>query len=422
MIDNAAEILRYILTLLFGVFASSSFLNVRITRKNVLILFGFSAIDLILQGFFLYSRGMASVTALYPLIAHLPLLLLFTLVFRKKPISSVFAVTVVYLCCQTCNWVSAMPEAFGAPQWTVHLTYSFTLVIMFFLALRFLSPAVTNLLQKPGRPLVFFCIVPVFYYIFDYTATVYTKLLYTGDRISTEFVPFLLCVCYLTFCVVYFKQYEEKQEIENRNRLMRIRQEQSEKKIETLRRSEKAISLLRHDMRHFLSNISAYIGEGEYEKAQEYIHNIIESADKTVNRRYCTNDTVNMILSSYADVIEENRIRFRYTIHIPKELPFSDVDITSILSNALENAIHAVLSLDAERRLIELSITEKSGKILISCANPYAVRPRMADGLPVSENNGHGLGTQSILYATEKLKGKCQFSMTDERFLLQIVI
>ena len=27
-------------------------------------------------------------------------------------------------------------------------------------------------------------------------------------------MPFLLCVCYLIFCVAYFKQYEEKKELE----------------------------------------------------------------------------------------------------------------------------------------------------------------------------------------------------------------
>lgn len=422
MIDNVSEILRYILTLLFGVFVSSSFLDVRRTRKNIVILLAFSAADLSLQGLLLCWRDTAWVTAIYPLIAHLPLMLLLILAFRKKPVSSIFSVTTVYLSCQACNWLSAVPEFFNAPAWAVNLIYSLALFIMFLLTLRFFSPAVSNLLAKPDRPLLIFFIIPGFYYIFDYTATVYTKLLYTGNRISAEFMPFLLCVCYLTFCIVYFRQYEEKQEMENRNRLMKLRQEQSEKKIEALRRSEKTISLLRHDMRHFLINISSYIGEGEYEKAQEYIHSIIESVDRTVNRRYCSNDTINMILSSYGDTMEENSIDFRCTVHIPKELPFSDVDITSILSNGLENAVHAVLPLDEKKRFINLSMTSRNGRILISLANTYAVKPLMADGFPISGDREHGLGTQSIRYTTEKLNGNCQFSVTDEYFLLQIVI
>ena len=67
-----------------------------------------------------------------------------------------------------------------------------------------------------------------------------------------------------------------------------------------------------------------------------------------------------MILSSYEDTIMENGITFRYSIHISKELSISDIDMTSILSNALENAIHAVLPLAPEHRIIDLQIIEKS--------------------------------------------------------------
>ena len=222
------------------------------------------------------------------------------------------------------------------------------------------------------------------------------RLLYIGNRVVVEFAPFLLCICYLVFCVVYFKQYEEKQEIENRSRLMKIKQEQSAKEIETIKRSERSISLLRHDMRHFLNTISDFIENGELEKAQKYIHSIIVTADKTVNKRYCSNNTVNMILSSYEDVINEKGIDFQYTLCIPKELPISDVDMTSILSNALENAVNAVLILDENQRFIELNLMEKNGKILFSLENSYAVKPKLVDGMPISKEKEHGFGTQSI--------------------------
>ena len=203
---------------------------------------------------------------------------------------------------------------------------------------------------------------------------------------------------------------------------MRMQQTYSKKEIEAIKRSEHSIAILRHDMRHFLASLSVLIENGETEKAQEYISGIINSTEKTVNKRYCTNDTVNMILSSYEDIISENRIDFRYTLRLPKELPFSDVDITSVLSNAMENAIHAVLPLREEERIIELSVIEKNEKILMSLSNTYAVKPRMSDGFPVTDDKNHGFGTQSIRYAIENMNGNCQFSVTDSRFVLQIVL
>ena len=50
-----------------------------------------------------------------------------------------------------------------------------------------------------------------------------------------------------------------------------MQQEQTQKEIEAQRRSAYTVSLLRHDMRHFLTTISAYIDSGEYDQAKEYI-------------------------------------------------------------------------------------------------------------------------------------------------------
>ncbi|MBQ8562321.1 MAG: GHKL domain-containing protein [Firmicutes bacterium] len=75
-----------------------------------------------------------------------------------------------------------------------------------------------------------------------------------------------------------------------------------------------------------------------------------------------------------------------------------------------------------QNRIIELSMTESMGKLFISLENTYAVRPQIIDGLPVSGKKDHGFGTQSIQYTTEKLKGNCHFSLSGDRFVLQIVL
>lgn len=422
MIAAISETIRYILTLLFGVLVTAGILNIRITKKNIMILSVFCAVNLCLQSILISIQNLSLVTASYPLITHLPLLLLMIFVFHKKIIPAVLGVTTAYLCCQICNWMSTIPEVLQAPSYVVDLTYITAIIITFPLVMHFVVPSISVLFSKPDNILFSFCILPVFYYIFDYIATVYTGLLYSGNHIIAEFIPFLLCICYLLFCIVYFKQYEEKNEIVLHNQLMRMKHEQSEKELETLRKSEKTIRLIRHDMRHFLSNISVFIDNGELDKAQEYIHSIIKMTDNTIHKCYCNNNTINIILSSYADTFAENETDFHYTIQLPENLPYSDTDITSILSNALENALHAVLLLPAGKRRIELRMIQKSGKILISLSNPYAVKPTLVNGIPVSTKKEHGFGTQSIQYTTEKLNGNCQFIVTEEEFVLQIVL
>ena len=175
-------------------------------------------------------------------------------------------------------------------------------------------------------------------------------------------------------------------------------------------------------MRHFLLNISAYIKNGESEKAQEYIDTVIASADKTVTRKYCRNEIVNIILSSHEEKIASEGIQFDYAVDIPDILPFSDVDITAILSNAVENAIKAVVKVRKEERIISLKLKMTGDKLLFSLKNRFSEEPVLVDGVPKAKLPGHGLGTQSIRYMTERLGGNCQFSVKDGWFVLQAIL
>ncbi len=78
--------------------------------------------------------------------------------------------------------------------------------------------------------------------------------------------------------------------------------------------------------------------------------------------------------------------------------------------------------LEAGKRRIELGMHMNNGKILISIKNTYAQRPKLVEGLPHTSEEGHGFGTKSIQYTTEKLKGNCQFMVDDKYFILRIVL
>lgn len=281
MFELLLGLLRYGVTMLFGVFVSAVFLRLEMNRKNVLILSVFSCAALLLQGILYVLRDVAFITMYYPLIVHLPLLLLFVLVFRQMLSHVIFSITTAYLCCQIVNWISLIPAFFGEYLVAVHLTYTIVLIATFAFNCKYADTAFANLFSKPTLSFLTFTIVPCFYYVFDYFSTVYSNLLYNHNMLVVEFTPFLLCLCYLVFCTVHFKQYEEKLEIEQHNKLISMQQRKAKKEMQAIQRSEKTIALLRHDMRHFLSTISEYIETEQPEKAKTYIREIIEVSDST---------------------------------------------------------------------------------------------------------------------------------------------
>ena len=95
---------------------------------------------------------------------------------------------------------------------------------------------------------------------------------------------------------------------------------------------------------------------------------------------------------------------------------------SSILSNALDNALDAQKELPQESRSVRLMLKTSGEKLLLSVENPIAAAPRFADGLPVSKKERHGYGTQSIRYMTERLGGKWQFSVKESTFILKVII
>ena len=422
MLTNILSLIHNATTLLFGVYASAAFLGVRLNRKNNLHLLIFSCLTGVIYALSFLLYGTSFTEQVYPLIIHIPLVLFLTLYYKYNFVLSILSVLTAYLCCQISNWIGITALTVSHQEWIYYSVRICVTVNVFVLLIHYVSDVTSQLLQKNAKSLAILGFMPFVYYIFDYVTSIYTSLLYSGLEIVGEFLGFVLCITYLMFLFLYFKEYETSKEIEQQNQLMEMKRVQTEKELEAIRRSERAVSILRHDMRHFLSGIVSYIENDENDKALAYIREVIHISDQTAMQRYCKNEIVNLILSSHRNEIEHHKICFEYSIQLPEELPISDIDMTAILSNGLENAIHAVSSLPETERFIKLDLHTKENKLLLSLKNTYATPPEIIDGLPRTSEIGHGFGTRSIWYVTEKLGGNCQFSVTDKYFVMQVII
>jgi sensor histidine kinase regulating citrate/malate metabolism len=179
--------------------------------------------------------------------------------------------------------------------------------------------------------------------------------------------------------------------------------------------------MLRHDMRHILRSLSLCVENNDREKALALIDQYASIVEEAALFRFCENDTINYVLSDFAERCKESGVAFHHTIefgrHIPDELLFA-----TLLSNALENALNAQKSMPEGQRSIKLQLRTREDKLLLSVENPFKNRPVFADDLPVGQAPGHGYGTQSIRYMTEKLGGNCQFAVKDGVFITRAII
>ena len=102
---------------------------------------------------------------------------------------------------------------------------------------------------------------------------------------------------------------------------------------------------------------------------------------------------------------------------LPHILPISESDLCVLLSNALENALHACKGADDS---IEVQTYERNEKFFLQVVNDCREAVRFEDGIPVTDRPGHGIGVSSICAIVEQYGGMYSFSQQQDQFVLRI--
>ena len=421
MIDTILFFAHHSSTLLFGMILSAAFCGLRFTKKNNCIFLSLFALCGILQLTIFNLSGEQAVWELYPLITHLPLLLLLRFAFRKRIATTMASISLAYLCCQPSKWIGLLLGTFIQNNSVVWGMRILVMLLIAFITIRFLASYISEIFNKDTRSVLIFSVVPLVYYAFDYVVGVYTDLWASHYHIAAEFLAFFLCITFMTFCVVYYKEYEKKADAERKEQILSITAQQQAKEITAIKQSNIETSLIRHDMRLLLNNLALSIEKDDKETSLKMISGFVTQVETASLHRYCKNDTVNYVLANFKGKCKEQQIDFCVTVELD-ELPVDEIMFSSIISNALDNALNAQTDLPPADRKIKLMLKNSDGKLLLSVKNTFKGTPVFIDGLPTTHRKGHGYGTQSIRYMTEKLGGKCQFSTQDNMFILRVVL
>lgn len=422
MLVQILSAIHGITTMLFGIYCSAFFLGVKPNRKNIMTLFllfsGQGCLYII--DFLLFGETLANMS--YPLIVHFPLILFLTYHYKYPLISSAISVFSAYLCCQISNWVGLFALAATRAQWCYYFVRILTTVTTFVILFKYVFRSTKTIFAKNARELSIIGFLPFVYYIFDYTSTKFSHLLYSGNKAVVEFMGFAFCIAYLVFLMVYFREYENKQELKQYSDLREIQIQSMQKEIEQVKISSQKLAILRHDMRHQLNIILTQLQNDHPDKAQEYIHEISSAYDDTIIASYSRNEMLNSVLSIYHSRFTDKGFSLNCNVSTGKDLPCPDLAICTILSNALENSMHALENLESSSKWAKLTLSQKKNHLLFQLENPVEKIPEFVDGVPVSNRNGHGIGVKSIIYYVDQLNGQCHFSITDHCFVLRIII
>lgn len=411
---------------IFGGLLSAAFCGALDTRRNRCIFWLGMALMLVPQGavYLLWSAEFR--LQIYPLIVHLPLLILLYAL-TKKWLWPAVSILSAYLFCQMRRWLALLAAAVlpgeEMTQKLAELIFTLPLLLIF---LRFAAPAVRQLMEHPPKTQCQFGLVPALYYAFDYLTRIYTDLLSSGSPVVVEFMPTVCCGAYLVFLLYNFQEERQRQQMQQIQSNLDLQLSQAVREIRDLRESQSQAVCYRHDLRHHLQYLLSCIENDQTERAKDYISGISSEIETQQVQRYCENEVVNLILSAFVKRAEETGIRMEIQGAVPGFLAVPDNDLCVILSNALENAIHACLPFALEEGpcviRVEFRFQEKTGRLFLQISNPCGEEIRFEKGLPVSDRPGHGIGVQSIRAVVERHGGDCTFLAENGRFVLRLFL
>lgn len=425
MIDTIIVLFRSGIVLVFGVAVSNLFAGVKRTRAGELAIIVFYVFILLIQVLCWQMLGLQITMKLYPFITHLPSIAFLTLYFKRPWHISISSVLTAYLCCQIPKWIGSTAMAIFGNRFADHIAYFVAMCVVYYFLNKYVVGSVRQLIERSKRSCLLFGAVPLLYYLFDYATTIYTNLLYSGVRAAVQFTPSVICTFYLVFVLLYYNESQKQTKAQRERDILASQFQHARIELDAMRRMQNNTVIYRHDMRHHLSLIGGFVADGDLTKIKEYLATTESAIDALTPIRYCENETVNLIISSFESKAKKIQVSLHTDVKLPDELEMNDTELCSLISNALENAILAASQVEEEKlRKVYFHAIINDDRLVISTENAYVGRIEMEGELPKSNKKeaGHGFGIKSMVDIVERHGGLYSFETEGGVFILRLML
>lgn len=189
---------------------------------------------------------------------------------------------------------------------------------------------------------------------------------------------------------------------------------------EGLRNQDQQLRELRHDLRNHLSAANGLLKLGKVEEARRYLEQLGESKALGRPRRFCDNDTANVVLATKAETLEQAGVAYDFKVSLPPELPIANTDLCALLGNALDNAREGSQGLAGAT--VKLRCRYDKCLFMLSVENPIAAPPDKRLRTTKADKNAHGFGLPSMKNIAARYGGSLETTVTDDHFQLLVCL
>ena len=183
--------------------------------------------------------------------------------------------------------------------------------------------------------------------------------------------------------------------------------------VEEARARYEKTKSFRHDIKNHITVVKELLQNGKQEEALTYIGDLADMTEALSFPCSTGNPIADILLGNKLGIAASMGMETDCSLLLPYPCTVRDIDFCIILSNALDNAIHACVKMEAgEEKYIHVKGRIQGDFILLEIENSY-----QGSELPV-----RGTGLANIKAVTEKYHGAVHVTAGDRKFLLSVLL
>lgn len=215
------------------------------------------------------------------------------------------------------------------------------------------------------------------------------------------------------FCILYSdKKAAESFRLRMECALLEQETRYMEQYVEEARLRYEKTGAFRHDIRNHMSVVRGLLQREKYDQALSYLEELEGNRAQMDFPCATNNPVVDILVSAKLGAAADYGIRVSCSLKLPYPCRISDMDLSIVLSNALDNAIRACRETAGVGRHIAVKGRVQGALILLEVENSYTGEAEITEGR----------GLANIRAVAEKYQGKMHLEVREGSFCLSVLL
>ena len=201
-----------------------------------------------------------------------------------------------------------------------------------------------------------------------------------------------------------------------------MQEEQARRHLDEVRSIHSEMRGYKHDFHHHLQTLKGQLEAGEVDRAIAYIEQLDRNLQGVDTLLKTGNVTVDAILSAKIAQARAEGIAVTVQANLPRELTLSDLELSIVIGNLLDNAIEACRKAEGEK-FLRLTLRIKGNMLYFYLLNSAGKKQTKIGSLFRTGKSGvHGFGLHRAEAIVRQHGGWVKYNSEDGAFTSEFLV